>query len=400
MFKDKAGQAGTSAALRGLITAFEVVDSVLIVVAVFCMTRPPATPMALSRRLAGWLAGPPLLAGALLANVAYHFILKSYLRTPPWAAGDESMMGASIAWLTLAICVQPAIFEELFFRHLTLGHLRGVMGVHAAVWVSSLIFGLAHLGAAQHAYPYLDWRGARLRSRGQRRAGAADVDARRAQRRDRLPGDASLIGTIVESKRRWPPSAIMFLVIAACCALLALVNRKYPTAFWIGAALFGFAAIARLLLGGGTFRLEFAGEYFDVHPTTLRIRYEDLVSIRSCGVRSKDAPPLHYPFEIVLDYRVIQVPARLTTPSREVEEFLLSKLPPIRPPRRPSVARLRRTDAGGIRRRTDLVDQRNAAAATRSFESPTLFDWHPARRGRFDYAAQFGPVVAAQQSDC
>ncbi len=147
MFKDKAEQAGTSAALRGLITAFEVVDSVLIVVAVFCMTRPPATPMALSRRVPGWLAGPPLLAGALLANVAYHFVLKSYLRTPPWAAGDESMMGASIGWLTLAICVQPAIFEELFFRHLTLGHLRGVMGVHAAVWVSSLIFGLAHLGA-------------------------------------------------------------------------------------------------------------------------------------------------------------------------------------------------------------------------------------------------------------
>ncbi len=144
-----------------------------------------------------------------------------------------------------------------------------------------------------------------------------------------------MIGTIVESKRRWPPSAIMFLSIAACCALLALVSRKYPTPFWIGAALFGFAAIARLLLGGGTFRLEFAGEFFDVHPATLRIRYEDLVGIRSCGVQSKDAPPLHYPFEIVLDYRVIQVPARLTTPSREVEQFLLSKLPPIRLQRDP-----------------------------------------------------------------
>jgi membrane protease YdiL (CAAX protease family) len=56
------------------------------------------------------------------------------------------MIGASATWLVLAICVQPAIFEELFFRYLTLGHLRSVTGVHGAVWVSSLIFGLAHLG--------------------------------------------------------------------------------------------------------------------------------------------------------------------------------------------------------------------------------------------------------------
>ena len=44
------------------------------------------------------------------------------------------------------MCVQPAVIEELFFRHLLLGHLRPHVGMHGAVWVSAVGFGMAHLG--------------------------------------------------------------------------------------------------------------------------------------------------------------------------------------------------------------------------------------------------------------
>jgi membrane protease YdiL (CAAX protease family) len=44
------------------------------------------------------------------------------------------------------ICVQPAIVEELFFRHLVLGVLRSNLGVHGAVFISSVMFALAHIG--------------------------------------------------------------------------------------------------------------------------------------------------------------------------------------------------------------------------------------------------------------
>jgi membrane protease YdiL (CAAX protease family) len=135
-------------AVRGLITLFEAVDSALVVAAVCWVARPPALPrQPASRRLQGWLAGGPLLLAALAANLGYHFLLNDYLALPDDWTPMESLRGASKTWLVLALCLQPAIFEEIFFRYLMLGHLRSVTGAHGAVWVSSLVFGLAHLGA-------------------------------------------------------------------------------------------------------------------------------------------------------------------------------------------------------------------------------------------------------------
>jgi membrane protease YdiL (CAAX protease family) len=136
----------SSQKLRNLITVCDIINSVLAVLAVWFAARPPAMPRSVFQHFAGWLAGPPMLLAALLLNLSYHALLNNYLDLPEDWTRDESMVGASVTWLVLAICVQPAIFEELFFRYLTLGHLRSVMGVHAAVWVSSLIFGMAHLG--------------------------------------------------------------------------------------------------------------------------------------------------------------------------------------------------------------------------------------------------------------
>ena len=48
-------------------------------------------------------------------------------------------------WL-ICICVQPALIEELFFRYLAFGSLRAVMGGHAVVWVTAVMFASAHIG--------------------------------------------------------------------------------------------------------------------------------------------------------------------------------------------------------------------------------------------------------------
>jgi membrane protease YdiL (CAAX protease family) len=45
----------------------------------------------------------------------------------------------------LLMAVQPAIVEELFFRYFALNALRDAAGPHAAVWVSAVMFALAHV---------------------------------------------------------------------------------------------------------------------------------------------------------------------------------------------------------------------------------------------------------------
>src|SRR5262249_55571120 len=49
--------------------------------------------------------------------------------------------------VVVTVCLMPAVFEELFFRHLALGSLREHIGVHGSVWISSVMFGMAHIGA-------------------------------------------------------------------------------------------------------------------------------------------------------------------------------------------------------------------------------------------------------------
>lgn len=133
--------------LRDLVIGAEIVDSLMVLAALVCIARPPRPPaMSLPRRLVGCAAGTALVGGALLANFGYHALLEHYLDAPEWLRRDEICDTAPWYWLVLAICVQPAVFEELFFRYLMLGHFRGVMTTHGAVWVSSLIFGMAHLG--------------------------------------------------------------------------------------------------------------------------------------------------------------------------------------------------------------------------------------------------------------
>jgi membrane protease YdiL (CAAX protease family) len=128
-----------------LMTIVDVVDAVIVLAAIFAVGRPPALPsIHTGRRVATWLALLPAFAALVAANFAYHHWLKDILRIPQIEdvfTKDKDLM----PWVLLTICIQPAIFEELFFRYLALGHFRHVVGDQGAVWLSAAMFGLFHI---------------------------------------------------------------------------------------------------------------------------------------------------------------------------------------------------------------------------------------------------------------
>ena len=86
-----------------------------------------------------------MLAGLLAVNYAYHLVIRKIIDVPLFF--DQDVIASQLTGLSLlAVCVQPAIVEELFFRYLALGTLRRVTGTHLAVILSSVMFGIAHLG--------------------------------------------------------------------------------------------------------------------------------------------------------------------------------------------------------------------------------------------------------------
>jgi membrane protease YdiL (CAAX protease family) len=139
--------------LAGLL-AVEAIDTLLVVVTLVWVGRVRlGTRPAGDVRLAAWLVSVAGLPVFLLANVGYHWWLREYLSLPD--AQDEltTHFGFS-ALIWLAFCVQPAVVEEVFFRYLALGSLNQVMGVHGAVLISAVMFGLAHVYNPL-AIPYL-----------------------------------------------------------------------------------------------------------------------------------------------------------------------------------------------------------------------------------------------------
>jgi membrane protease YdiL (CAAX protease family) len=89
----------------------------------------------------GWVAGPVVLALLLGLNVGYHRLIRNYVQFPSWAVEHSESFSP---WIILIFCLQPGIIEELFFRYLAQGTLSRMMGVHGAVWVAAIMFGMAH----------------------------------------------------------------------------------------------------------------------------------------------------------------------------------------------------------------------------------------------------------------
>jgi len=133
--------------------AFEGIDSVLVLLGILIAGRP------LARAAAGhvgvaWALAAPGFVFFLGVNLVYHLIvsgLVSMAIAPDGATEaqpppvDIDLFHAAF-WAILLTCVQPAIIEELFFRYLLLGHLRSHLGIHSSIWLSSVVFGMAHLG--------------------------------------------------------------------------------------------------------------------------------------------------------------------------------------------------------------------------------------------------------------
>ena len=127
------------------LMVFEAVDTIIVVVAVVLTWR-PLRQSAAWHRLGTWLLSFPGLAVLLTINVGYHLGLQALFNVEPEVGEPAESLARDGWWVILSTCIQPAVVEELFFRFLLLGHLRHHLGLHAAVWLSSLLFGMAHLG--------------------------------------------------------------------------------------------------------------------------------------------------------------------------------------------------------------------------------------------------------------
>jgi membrane protease YdiL (CAAX protease family) len=126
---------------------FEGLDTAIVVLGILIAGRPLARAAA-GDRLATWALAVPGFVILLGVNLGYHQLLKSLL-SPFQDPSEPPVIDIGLAdgaWAILLVCVQPAVVEELFFRYLLFGHLRPHLGTHGAVWLSAVVFGMAHLG--------------------------------------------------------------------------------------------------------------------------------------------------------------------------------------------------------------------------------------------------------------
>jgi membrane protease YdiL (CAAX protease family) len=136
---------GTTPSQRlGWTLGVELIDTIVVAAALLVVRRPAVLSGERVRPLgAVWVCAGLALAATLGANAAYHSVLRGLLGVT--RQGDP-LLAAGGPLVLVLYCLQPAVVEELFFRYVALDSLRGVMGLHAAVGVSSLMFGLAHVG--------------------------------------------------------------------------------------------------------------------------------------------------------------------------------------------------------------------------------------------------------------
>lgn len=143
------GRHGTAAEqyrLLALLLASEAFDALVVLATWLAVVRQPRPPSATAwRDFGAWLAAAPLLVGLLAANVGYHRLLLDYLGVSPDRL-EPSFGLVWWPWLVLAICVQPALVEELFFRGIAFDSLTATTGAGTALLLSSVMFALAHTG--------------------------------------------------------------------------------------------------------------------------------------------------------------------------------------------------------------------------------------------------------------
>lgn len=112
-------------------------------------------------RLLAWVLGTMLMLPALLIiNIVYSTLIEQLLGNNHLEVQLlRELSKMQLFWILLT--VEPAIFEELFFRYLLLGTLYDALrgggqrlAIHLSVLLSSIMFAVAHLGQPLNI-PYL-----------------------------------------------------------------------------------------------------------------------------------------------------------------------------------------------------------------------------------------------------
>jgi len=118
----------------------EVIDTAMVVFVFPILGRVSFPHQEPETRILVWVSAVPLLGIMLVGNVLYTAFFRELFKL-----GGPPPGPAVTPLLILLICIQPAIIEELFFRYSALGVLKRASGMHAAVWITAVMFAVIHI---------------------------------------------------------------------------------------------------------------------------------------------------------------------------------------------------------------------------------------------------------------
>lgn len=121
------------------LAVMEAIDTVLVLFAVLLVGRVTLQDAPPGSAFAAWALAGPVLFMLIVGNVLFSVVLREIFRVPAVPGSPVTLTAV------LLICVQPALVEELFFRHVALGALRREMSLRIAILVTSIMFAVAHL---------------------------------------------------------------------------------------------------------------------------------------------------------------------------------------------------------------------------------------------------------------
>lgn len=122
------------------MAAMEVMDTILVVVGLVVVAREVVPRVPPGTRGAAWGLAVPACGLLIGVNVAYMAFIRELVR-PGFQPPEPPLTALTL----ILICVQPAIVEELFFRYVAFGALLRVTGVHTTVWLTGVMFSVAHI---------------------------------------------------------------------------------------------------------------------------------------------------------------------------------------------------------------------------------------------------------------
>jgi membrane protease YdiL (CAAX protease family) len=120
----------------------EGIDTLLVIIAMAGVGRMGLAAVTTRTRIVAWTVAGPALALLIGLNLLYGLVLREFLKPPGFLVPETTQITLFTVALT---CVQPAMVEELFFRYLALGVLSRATTMTTAVWVSSVMFAIAHI---------------------------------------------------------------------------------------------------------------------------------------------------------------------------------------------------------------------------------------------------------------